>query len=122
MIKYSGLIQAITVVGLTFSGNEFVQIISTMILGFFVFLPIVALVTIPHELPGMTPEKITVVFSLFWSISYMIATIVLWLFGWLVDVNNGSFSAAFILISVVSCTFFIGSFFLPETNPKKQEV
>lgn len=122
VIKYSGLIQAITVVGLTFSGNEFIQTLSAMVLGFFVFLPIVALVTIPHELPGMTPEKITVVFSLFWSISYMIATLVLWLFGWLVDVNNGSYFSAFVLISVVSCTFFIGSFFLPETNPKQQEV
>ena len=117
VIKYSGLIQVITIVGLTFSGNEALQMLSAMVLGFFIFLPIVALVTIPHELPGMNPQKITVVFSLFWSISYMIATIVLWLFGWLVDVNNGDYTSAFVLISAVSCSFFVGSFFLPETNP-----
>lgn len=121
VIKWSGLIQAITVVGLTFSGHELIQTISAMILGFFVFLPIVALVTIPHELPKMNPQKITVVFSLFWSISYMIATLVLWLFGYLVDTNQGEYSQAFVLISIVSCSFFIGSFFLPETNPKAKE-
>lgn len=121
VIKWSGLVQAITVIGLTFSGNELVQTVSAMILGFFVFLPIVALVTIPHELPKMTPQKITVVFSLFWSISYMIATLVLWLFGYLVDMNQGDYSQAFILISIVSCSFFAGSFFLPETNPKAKE-
>lgn len=119
VIKWSGLIQAITVVGLTFSGDPLIQTVSAMVLGFFVFLPIVALVTIPHELPGMTPQKVTVVFSLFWSISYLVATLVLWMFGWLVDTNQGDYFMAFILISVVSCSFFIGSFFLPETNPKQ---
>ena len=121
VIKLSGLVQIVTVIGLTFSGNPFVQMISAMILGFFIFLPIVALVTIPHELPGMNPQKITVVFSLFWSISYLVATAVLWLFGWLVDVNNGSYNAAFILITIMSSSFFIGSFFLPETNPNNKQ-
>lgn len=119
VIKWSGLAQFITVIGLTFSGNETVQLLSAMVLGFVIFLPITALVTIPHELPGMTPQKITVVFSLFWSISYLIATTVLWLFGWLVDAANGDHNMAFILITLVSSSFFIGSFFLPETHPKQ---
>ncbi len=38
----------------------------------------------------------------------------IWLFGYLVDLNSGSFTNAFILISVVSASFFIGSFLLPE--------
>ena len=121
VIKWSGLAQFITVIGLTFSGNETIQLLSAMILGFVIFLPITALVTIPHELPGMTPQKITVVFSLFLSISYLIATTVLWLFGWLVDAANGDHNTAFILITLVSSSFFIGSFFLPETNPKNKE-
>ena len=74
--------------------------------------------TIPHELPKMTGQKVTVVFSLFYSISYLVATAVLWSFGKLVDMNQGDFSSAFVLITVVSSTFFIGSFFLPETSPK----
>ena len=94
-----------------------------MVLGFFIFFPVTALVTIPHELPNMTGERITVVFSLFYSISYLIATVVLWNFGRLVDINQGDFTNAFSLITVVSSTFFIGSFFLPETaNYKHLEV
>jgi CP family cyanate transporter-like MFS transporter len=123
VIRWSGLVIIITVLGLSFGSGEWLQTLCAMVLGFFIFFPITALVTIPHELPKMTGERITVVFSLFYSISYLIATVVLWNFGRLVDINQGDFTSAFTLITVVSSTFFIGSFFLPETaNCKKLEV
>ena len=115
VIRWSGLVIVLTVFGLSFSDATLVQTISAMVLGFFIFFPITALVTIPHELPKMTAQKVTVVFSLFYSISYLVATAVLWIFGKLVDMNNGDFSIAFMLITALSSTFFIGSFFLPET-------
>jgi len=115
VIRWSGLIIVITVFGLSFSAQPLIQTSCAVALGFFIFFPVTALVTIPHELPKMTPQKITVVFSLFYSISYTVATAVLWGFGKLVDVNGGDYSAAFILITLLSSTFFIGSFFLPET-------
>ena len=120
VIKWSGLVVTLMVFVLSFSTSDVIQSVAAMILGFFIFLPITALVSIPHELPNMTGNKITVVFSLFWSISYMFATVALWLFGKLVDLNGGEFGAAFLLIGVVSSTMFIGSFFLPETNPKSK--
>lgn len=123
VIRWSGLVIAFTVLGLSFGNAEWLQTVCAMMLGFFIFFPVTALVTIPHELPNMTGERITVVFSLFYSISYLIATVVLWSFGRLVDINGGDFTSAFTLITVVSSTFFIGSFFLPETaNCKKLEV
>ncbi len=115
VIRWSGLVIVLTVCGVSFSGSPTVQTISAMVLGFFIFFPITALVSIPHELPNMTGQRVTIVFSLFYSISYLIATMVLWIFGKLVDMNNGDFTTAFILISVLSSTFFFGSFFLPET-------
>ncbi|GAA6171330.1 hypothetical protein NBRC116592_10000 [Colwellia sp. KU-HH00111] len=115
VIRWSGLIITITVLGLSFGQSDSLQTICAMVLGFFIFFPVTALVTIPHELPSMTGQKVTVVFSLFYSISYLFATVVLWSFGKLVDINQGDFSEAFILITVVSSTFFFGSFFLPET-------
>ena len=115
VIRWSGLVIIFTVLGLSFGNAEWLQTLCAMALGFFIFFPITALVTIPHELPNMTGERITVVFSLFYSISYLIATVVLWSFGRLVDVNGGDFTSAFTLITIVSSTFFIGSFFLPET-------
>lgn len=119
VIRWSGLIITFTVLGLSFGNSDLLQSICAMVLGFFVFFPVTALVTIPHELPNMNGQRVTVVFSLFYSISYLIATIVLWSFGKLVDINQGDFTAAFTLITVVSSTFFIGSFFLPETANKQ---
>jgi len=123
VIRWSGLVIIFTVLGLSFGDTQWLQTTCAMVLGFFIFFPITALVTIPHELPNMTGERITVVFSLFYSISYLIATVVLWSFGRLVDINQGDFASAFTLITAVSSTFFIGSFFLPETaNVKKIEL
>jgi len=119
VIRWSGLIITITVLGLSFGKSDILQTICAMALGFFIFFPVTALVTIPHELPKMTGQKVTVIFSLFYSISYLIATVVLWSFGKLVDINQGDFNSAFVLITVVSSTFFIGSFFLPETAKQK---
>ena len=115
VIRWSGLMIIITVFGLSFSTSPLLQTLSAIALGFFIFFPVTALVTIPHELPKMTSQKITIVFSLFYSISYLVGTFVLWLFGTLVDLNNGDYTLAFALICVISSTFFIGSFFLPET-------
>ncbi|GAW95669.1 MULTISPECIES: MFS transporter [Colwellia] len=119
VIRWSGAVMVITIIGVSFSSSEWLQTLSAIVLGFFIFFPITALVSIPHELPKMTGQRITVVFSLFYSISYLLSTVVLWLFGKLVDINQGDYTASFILISIVSSTFFIGSFFLPETGKKK---
>ncbi|WP_285764174.1 MFS transporter [Biformimicrobium ophioploci] len=120
VIRWSGLIMSVCVAGLSFSDSELYRSAFGLVLGFVIFFPVTALVTLPQELPRMTPERITVVFSLFYSISYLISTFILWLFGWLVDSNGGDFSSAFSMITLVSTTLFIGSFFLPETAPKKQ--
>lgn len=118
IIRWSGAMIVLTIIGLSFSTVSWLQTLSAILLGFFIFFPVTALVSIPHELPKMTGQRITVVFSLFYSISYLVSTIVLWVFGKLVDINQGDYTASFILISIVSVTFFIGSFFLPETGKK----
>lgn len=117
IIRFSGLIITLSVIGLNFSSaNPALAAVSASILGFFIFFPMTALVTLAQEMPNVTPRKISVTFSLFYSISYIVATIVPTIFGALVDANNGSFTVSFIFITVVSTTFFIGSFFLPEPS------
>ena len=122
VIRWSGAVMVITIIGVSFSSSEWLQTLPAIVLGFFIFFPITALVSIPHELPKMTGQRITVVFSLFYSISYLISTVILWLFGKLVDINQGDYTVSFILISIVSSTFFIGSFFLPETGKVKAAI
>ena len=120
VIRWSGLIIIITVGGLSFSQSPLFQSLCAIALGFFIFFPVTALITIPHEIATMTGQKVTVIFSLFYSISYLIGTMILWLFGKLVDIYQGDYSYAFALVTVISATFFLGSFFLPETGNTKE--
>ncbi len=120
VIRWSGAVMVLTIIGLSFSTTEWLQTLSAVVLGFFIFFPITALITLPQELPKMTGQRITVIFSLFWSISYLFATVILWVFGKLVDLNQGDYTMSFVLISFISSTFFIGSFFLPETGKAAQ--
>lgn len=115
VIKLSGLMVTLSLAVMSFASDQLVVNLSSILLGFFVFLPISALVTLPQELKEMTGARITVIFSLFYSISYSVATVVLWIFGLLVDINGGDYTPSFSMIIVASSTLFIGSFFLPET-------
>ena len=119
VIRWSGAMIIIGILGTSFGREPWLVDLASMVLGFFIFLPITALVTLPQELPGMTGKRITVIFSLFYSISYLVATAVLWLFGYLVDINQGDFGPSFVLITLVSASFLVGSFFLPETGEDK---
>ncbi|MBA6223542.1 MFS transporter [Colwellia sp. MB02u-18] len=118
VIRWSGLVVIISTAVFSFSDLYWLQTFAAMVLGFFIFLPVTALVSIPHELPKMTSARITIIFSMFYSISYIISTIILWVFGRLVDINQGDYTGSFILITVLSSTLFIGSYFLPETGHK----
>jgi len=116
VIRWSGLVVIISTASFSFSDLYWLQTFAAMVLGFFIFFPVTALVSIPHELPRMTSARITIIFSMFYSISYIISTIILWVFGRLVDMNQGDYTGSFILITVLSSTLFIGSYFLPETG------
>ncbi|WP_206019913.1 MFS transporter [Pseudomaricurvus alkylphenolicus] len=121
LIRWSGVALTLAILGLSFSADSMVQNVSAMVLGFCIFMPYAALITLPQELPGMNGTRVTVIFSIFYAVSYLVATLVLWVFGWLVDVNNGSYEMAFALIAVISTTLFVGSFYLPETGVSPEE-
>lgn len=115
ILRISGFIQVVAAFGLSFAGDD--QILATVfaaVLGFFMFLPMPALVTLAQERKGMTAQKVSVTFSLFWSISYLVATIVPTIFAKIVDLNSRNYHNAFIFICIVEGSFFIGSLFLRE--------
>lgn len=115
ILRISGLIQVISAFGLSFAGtNQTLAFVCAAMLGFFMFLPMPALVTYAQERPGMTAQRISVTFSLFWSISYLVATIIPTIFAKLVDMSDGNYSTAFTFICLVEGSFFIGSLFLRE--------
>lgn len=115
VIRWSGLAVIVSTAIFSFSDLYWLQTLAAITLGFFIFLPVTALVSIPHELPKMSADRITIIFSMFYSISYIISTLILWVFGALVDIHQGDYTWSFILITLLSSTLFIGSYFLPET-------
>ncbi|MTI17131.1 MFS transporter [Rhodobacteraceae bacterium RKSG542] len=98
--------------------NPMLATVSAFLAGFFMFVPMTALVTLPQELPGMNPGRVTVVFAMFWSVSYIIETILMYFAGVLAD-QTGNIAIAATFAVACSSTLFIASFFLPETGKPK---
>lgn len=115
VLRISGLIQVIAAFGLSFAGdNQLLATVSAAALGFFMFLPMPALVTYAQERPNTNSQQISVTFSLFWSLSYLVATVIPTIFAKIVDYNNGDYHTAFIFICTIEGTFLLGSLFLRE--------
>ena len=101
------------------TNNSMLAYMAAFLAGFFMFLPMTCLLTLPQELPGMTPGRVTVIFGMFWSISYFVETILMFMAGMLADWTGDKTTAAMFAVAC-SASFFITSFFLPETGKKPQ--
>lgn len=117
VIRWAGL--AMTLFGFlmfkTASGG--VAVVAALCIGIFMFLPVTSLMMIPQELPDMTPAKLTTIMGLFWALSYIIETVVYFVIGFIID--RSGYTMGLNLALIMSCTFFLGSFLLPETGRKK---
>lgn len=117
IIRYAGLLVTLAT-GLTLSVTTPVLAYAmAFIAGFFMYFPLPALYSVGQELPGMTPAKVTVVFSIFWSVVYSIVTVLMPIAGLIADTTGSVRLAAFFAVAC-SLTFFFGSFLLPETGKK----
>lgn len=117
LIRYCGLIMTVFIAVTILTTNPVIAYCAAFLVGFFMFLPMTAMVTLPQELPGMTPGRVTVVFGMFWSISYIIETIEMFAASQLADKTGDPFKAA-LFVLVCSISAFVASFFLPETGHK----
>lgn len=118
VMRWCGLLMTIFAAITIWTSNVMLAYVASFGLGFFMFLPITAMFTLPQELPDMTPGRITVVFSMFWSIAYIIETIMMYCAGLIADITGNMFNAA-IFVVICSITYFVASFFLPETGSKE---
>lgn len=117
IIRWSGLIMSgFGLAMISATGSAALALFAAMGLGFTMFLPMTALLTIPQELPEMTPTKLTVIMGFFWSFSYIFETIAYYGVGQVIDVAG--FQTGLYVSVGLSLTFFIGSFLLPETGQK----
>lgn len=117
VIRYSGLLMTALGALLFYTNQPFLAIIAAIGLGTLMFLPVTSLMLIPQELPNMTPSKLTTIMGLFWAIAYIVETVAYFIIGIIIDKSGYLVALNFTL--VLSLTFFIGSFLLPETGKKK---
>ena len=120
VIRYSGLCMTLCAALMIYTSIPAIAYISACLAGFLMFLPMTGLITLGQELPDMTPKRVTVIFSMFWSISYAIETVLMYIAGLLSDMTGNVWMAAVFAV-ICSSTFFIGSFFLPETGKRPVE-
>ncbi len=119
LMRISGLIQLIAIVGIHsrswgLISSPTVVLISSIVAGFFIFLPMTNLVLFAQERKGASPQNLGVTFSLFWSISYVVATFAPFAFGLLFDMTNKNYQIPFIFSTIMASTFLIGSLILKE--------
>lgn len=119
VIRWCGLFMTLCGLLMFTTKNGVLATVSAFAIGVFMFLPMTSLVLIPQELGGMTPAKLTKIMGLFWCFSYIFESIVYFIIGVVID--RAGYTAGLILSVVISATFFVGSFLLPETGHAKQK-
>ena len=118
ILKVCGALLTISAAAMIGTTSPVIAYVAAACAGFFMFVPMTALVTLPQELPDMTPGRITVIFGMFWSISYGVETLMMWGASTLADTLAQPSLLAWIAVAM-SSTLFIFSFVLPETGKEK---
>lgn len=118
VIIISGAIMTLSAFLMVKTTNPTLAILAAILVGIFMFLPMTSLMMIPQELPNMTPARLTTIMGIFWALSYIIETIVFYIFGILQD-RTGSNELSVYIAVLLSLTFVIGGFLLPETGKDK---
>lgn len=85
--------------------------------GFAMYVQYPIFMNLAHERKGMTPQKITVLFGLFWAIAY--ATQTLFTIAWSFTLGQFGYRLSMIVFFVFCSVYVIFGFFLPETKPRK---
>ncbi|WP_105102379.1 MFS transporter [Microbulbifer pacificus] len=119
VLRFGGLALVVFAALMVTSRDPVIAYTAAALAGFCMFLPMTALVTLPQELPGMTPAKITVTFAMFWSISYGVETALMYGAGVLADITGEPATAAYFAVAC-SASLFVFSFLLPESGKKPE--
>jgi CP family cyanate transporter-like MFS transporter len=114
LLRVSGAFQVFFACLLSFATTPSIVFLSAVCLGIFLILPLATVFTLGQDQPGMTRARVSVRFSIFWSASYVIATLATTIFAWLVDLYHGNFHAAFAFICCVEGFFLLGSLVLKD--------
>lgn len=117
IIKICTFLLSILAIFMIKSSNGLIASIFAFFMGVLMYVPLTSFVTIPQELPDMTPARLTQIMSIYWAVVYLLETIAFYFVGVLID--KFSYEVGLYFTIALSFSFFIGSFFLPETSKYK---
>nr|WP_155129916.1 MFS transporter [Pseudovibrio flavus]MTI17440.1 MFS transporter [Pseudovibrio flavus] len=118
VIQVCGILATSFVALMVFTQNPVLASVSACLAGLFMFLPSAAIFSMPHEYPKVSPARVTVAFGMFWSISYAVVAVMMYVAGALADYTGDIANAAKLAVAA-SSSLFILSFILPETGKRK---
>ena len=121
LVRISSFLQFMSAVGFILLREHDIAKVMGFLLGFFIFMPMAAYVTLAFTRKNVTTKKISVTFSIFWAVSYGVSVLMIQIFGIIKD-NTGSMGAPLMFILFVESTFFIGTTFFLKDENKTQEV
>ena len=97
--------------------SPLVSYVFAFISGFAMYIQYPIFMNLAHERKGMTPQKITVLFGLFWAIAY--ATQTIFTIIWSYALGHAGYTVSMIVFFLCCSVYLFFTFFLPETKPKR---
>ncbi len=116
-ILVAGVLIGFAAFGMFVFNHPMVILASAVVLGICLFLASSPLLTLAMELPGMTPQKISLLMGTMFSFAYVVSSLSPMVVGFLRD-TTGSFVPGFTVWAVGSWVVLLGGLLLPETGPR----
>jgi cyanate permease len=113
----AGLMMGAAAFAMFLSPNPAVITVAAVALGIALFTYVGPLFTIPMELPGTTPQHVSLMMGTVFSVAYFFSSFSPVVVGWLHD-SSGSFVLGFSIWAAFSWILAIGGWLLPETGPR----
>lgn len=114
VLKVGGILVTLLGLGLINAKSPVLVTILALALGTMMYVPLTNFVLIVQELPGMYPERLTQIMSVFWSMVYTLETIA---YQIIVQIQyRFGDKTALTATVILSATFIVGSFFMPEPS------
>lgn len=106
LVRISSFLQVLSAIGFLFFYDTAWAKLLGALLGFLIFFPMPAYVTLAFLRKDTTPRRISITFSIFWAVSYAVSIFIVQAFA-AIKLSMGT-PAAFLFIIAVESSFFFG--------------
>jgi cyanate permease len=113
----AGALMGLAAFGMILSPDPILLTVAAIALGVALFTYVGPLFTIPMELPGLTPQHVSLMMGTVFSVAYTFSSLSPVVVGWLHDAA-GSFLPGLAIWAAFSWVLAVAGLLLPETGPR----